>query len=117
MDDYKLKLSPPAFIVVETSDGSKSARIDVYKARRFLEEASKQANEEQRWVTVTKWLADKLAVQPDELAENVAWEFHECVAALVQKIRGVISEQSSSIASSQQPILESPTDSQAGQLS
>lgn len=117
MEEYALKLSKPAVIRLETADGSHMARVDVYQARRFLEEAAKQPSEEKRWQAVTNWLAGKLGCSPEQLAENLAWEFHECVAAITKEVREQITGKSSSIVSSRQLIQESQTDSLAGQLS
>lgn len=117
MEEYTLKLSKPAFINLETEDGSHKARIDVYQARRFLEEAAKQPSEEKRWSVVTNWLATQLGCEPKQLAENLAWEFHECVAAITKEVREQITGKSSSIVCLRQPTQESQTDSLDGQLS
>ncbi len=82
MSETTLKLSQPAWLTLETNEGH-STKIDVYEARRMLEQAQKQPNEELRWKMVLDWLATKLTADRESMAENMAIDFHEAICAKV----------------------------------
>lgn len=86
MPESSLTLSPAAFLHIESSDGQHKARIDVYEARRALEEACRQPNDGLRNDAILNWLSGKLQVAREQLAENMALEFNDCIAAVVERL-------------------------------
>lgn len=106
MEDITVKLMEPVFLRLELPDGN-SARVDVCEAWRFLEDANKKPSQDQRWKTIKEFLATKLQVPIESLAESTAWQFHETVVALGTQVKEQIRKNCVSIVSSQQPIQES----------
>ena len=92
MSEYVLKLGKPAFLTVETPDGSKRVRIDVFAAYRILVEAEKRPSEADRWQYVLHWLAEQLEVDPSLLAESNAIMFHNAILQLVKKLNEELSQ-------------------------
>lgn len=81
----ELKLSQPEFLVLQSPDGSTKVNVDIFEARRKLEEAQQQPTQELRWKMVLEYLAERLHMKPDSLAENMALEFYECIQRCVIK--------------------------------
>lgn len=115
--DYKLKLIAPAYLELEAHDGSSKTMVDVMEAWRFLEDANKKPNQEARWKSIRCYLAEKMKVQPELIAESTAWEFHDVIVKLGQVCREQHRKNLDSIVSSQQPIPESQQTSRTGQSS
>lgn len=101
------RLSPPAFVYLESPDGTKRERIDLYKARRMLEEAGKQPTEQARCDLILKWIADKLQLEFNDLAESMAVEFNNFVCKEVERVKEQLSKKLGETAYSQQSIPES----------
>lgn len=79
----ELKLNEPCFLKLTSPDGTTSVSVDVYVARRVLEEAEKEPTEEMRWKRVISFIAEQLKIEPALLAESTALEFHECINRIV----------------------------------
>lgn len=109
-----LQLSPPAFLHLQSSDGSKQAKLDVYAARRMLEEAERQPTPEAHNKAILDWLAGKLQCERDSLAENMAIELNDCIVKLVEKLNSERQKKTEQTASSLTFIPESPTPSATG---
>lgn len=101
---YKMVMAPPVVLDVESADGKTKARIDVYEARRMLEEAAKEVTETARWFRVRLWLANRLETMPELLAESTAIEFNNTVMAIVDRVNEERKKKVESIVSSPQPI-------------
>jgi hypothetical protein len=81
-----LKLSKPAWLTLEAPDGAAKARIDIYKARRVLDLAAKQPDEDKRWEYILKYLAGELNVDATQLAQSTAIEFNEYICKRVVEL-------------------------------
>lgn len=113
-----ISLSKPALVkLVVPVEGAdpKEVLIDVYAARRMLEQAAKQPSEEDRYRTIMQWIAQQCQVPVLSLAENMALEFNDMVTAVVIQLNSVRSKKSESIASSLTSIPESQTTLPPGQ--
>lgn len=109
-----LKLSKSAYLKVETDQGQE-VLIDVYKARKVLELAEKQPDEESKWAYVEKWLKEQLQDASDSsIAQNVLLEFHDTICHLVIKLNEQRQSKISGMLSLQQPIQASPTSTETG---
>jgi len=98
--EFELVLDQPAFVKVSTPDGSSSARIDVYAARRALERAEAKPTEEERWCDVREYLAEQLDCSIiDDLPENVAIGFNNYVCAIIAALEDARKKKAESIAS------------------
>lgn len=86
MHTATLQLSPPAFLTLQSADGANVAQIDVYEARRALDDARRQPSEDKHHAAILKYLAAKLDVTADALAENMALEFNDTIVLLVEKL-------------------------------
>jgi hypothetical protein len=95
-----LQLNTPAVITVQTADGSATAQIDVYQARRMLEDAGRKPSDEAKWAHVLAYLADKLGVPREELAESNAIELNDAIIALVLRLNGERQKKTEQIACS-----------------
>lgn len=81
--EFELVLDAPAYVKIATADGSKTASIDVYAARRVLAKAEQAASESERWQIVGEYIADKLKCESEEVTENVAIGFNNYVCAII----------------------------------
>lgn len=88
MSEPSLTLSPPAVMHLKFRHGETdhTARIDVYEARRVLEEADRKPNEALRIDHILSWLAVELQIGREALAENMALEFNDCIAGIVARL-------------------------------
>jgi hypothetical protein len=86
MYESTLNLSPPAFLTLTSASGTTPARIDVYEARRALEDANRKPSEAQKWAAVLDYIAGKLSVPRESLAESTALEFNDAIVRLVGKL-------------------------------
>lgn len=111
----ELQLNQPAWLTLRSPDGLTEAKIDVYKARRLLEEAEKQPSEELRWKVIIKFLGEQLNVNGDTLAESSAIEFHECINRAVIALNDERKKRLSNIASLPDSTPASQTTSEPGQ--
>lgn len=108
------KLSKPAYITIETEAGQ-SVKIDVYKARRVLEQSDKQPSEEAKWEYVGNWLKEQLNIPKEvTLAWNQVIEFNDLVVQLVIKLNQERMGKLNGMLSSQQSIQASPTTTESG---
>ena len=80
-----LKLSPRAYLLLQSDDGSKEARIDVYEAHSMLIEAGRQPTEEKKWEYIAKWIAERLGCELTSLGRGSLYEFNDTVVALANK--------------------------------
>jgi hypothetical protein len=115
--EYSLKLSPPAYLTIESADGEYSTRVDIFQTWRFLEDAAKQPSQDARWATIRKYLAGLFKCEPDLVAESTAREFHDAIVNLGTRAQEQIQGKLSSIVSLQQPTPESQADTPDGQSS
>lgn len=97
-------LSEPAHVTLQTADGEAAARIDVYDALRACAAAEQQPNEAYRWAKVLDYLAGKLGIERDRLAENMAIDFHELVVTLRDKLAAERKKKLAAIACLPEPI-------------
>lgn len=111
----ELQLSAPAVLTLKSPDGSKVTKIDVYDARRMLEEAEKEPSQEARWLKVARYIADKLNIDPTELAESSAVEFHEHINRIVLIKNSERKKKLDEIVAWPDSTLVSPTTSALGQ--
>lgn len=74
-----MKLRKPATLLVETSDGSKQARIDVFNMWRKLIDCDKKPTPDQKWEAVSALLADALGVDKSQVVESQAVMFWEAI--------------------------------------
>lgn len=95
-----IKLSAPATVLVTTSTGEHSASIDVYEATRMLRDAAKQPNELAQFQVILSWLASKLGVKKEQLAENIALDFNDMVVAVAKELNEARKKNCASIVSS-----------------
>jgi hypothetical protein len=102
-----LRLPPPSYVIIESSNGEHSHREDSFSILRMLTQAEKKPNEEQRWKMVMDWIAEKLKVESSEVTENMALHLHNSVVELTNKVKQEMSTQVFTIASSAPPIQES----------
>lgn len=86
MAEHVLRLPEPLFITLQSPDGATKFNIDVFVARRMLNDAEKQPTEEARWGKVLTWLGEKLSIQPELLAENMAIVFNNAVMELHNRV-------------------------------
>lgn len=110
---FAFELSAPAVIDL-TVPGFAPATIDVYEARRVLEAANNSPTEDAKWGKVLDWLAQKMGVARDRLAENMALEFNDAVAAIVARLNEERKKKVASIACSPDSIPASPATTEAG---
>lgn len=111
MPDTLLKLPPPAYVIIESSDGEHCHRADAYDVKRMLDSAEKQPNEEKRWEMVRKWIAEKLNIPFEDVTTNQAMWVHNGVIGLTNKLNEELAKESFTIASSAASIQESPATS------
>ncbi len=101
---YRLNLSPPAFlqIAAHSPDGnSLEVNIDVYEARRILEQAERNTDSEaKRWAVVLDWLATKTAIAREKWSESQAIEFNDTVSEIVATLNDERKKKAAQIASS-----------------
>jgi hypothetical protein len=100
MYESSYTLTAPAYVTIRTHCGSKEARLDVYKARRVLDDAERKPSEELRWAAILSYLSTALNVPQDELAESSALEFHEVIVTIVSKLNEERKKKAASIACS-----------------
>lgn len=117
--EYRLQLEAPAYLIIETPPGylpHKAVQVDVYEARRFLfDEATKKPNESERWKAVKEWMANKLQIPVDLVAESNCLLLNNTVARLVEEVNKQISKKSEQIVSLPEPTPESLPDTKSGQ--
>lgn len=105
---YHLHLSPPAFlsITAQSPDGNAlEVNIDVYEARRVLEQAERNTDSEaKRWAVVLDWLASKTAVAREKWSESQAIEFNDTVSEIVSSLNDERKKKAAQIASSPESI-------------
>ena len=75
----ELQLSKPEFLTLKSPDGNTGAKIDIFEARRMLETAEKEPTEKDRVNKVLDYLANKLTLDKNDLAENMAYEFQDAI--------------------------------------
>ena len=92
-----LQLSQPAFLKLQSAEG-KECRIDVYEARRLLDDAGRQPTEAMRQAHVLKYVADKLQVDRESLAENMALEFNDTIVRIIERLNSERQKKTASIA-------------------
>lgn len=109
-----MQLEPPATLTVRSPDGKKSARLDVYKTRRVLEEAQSQPTQEKRWERVQEWLAKQLDVSPVDIGESAALQLQTTINELVNVHNARLKKRTESTVSSLLPIPASQETSSAG---
>lgn len=114
MPETIFQLSPPALLTLQTPDGAKQVKIDVYEARRALDDAGKQPSEDMRQNAILQWLAKKLGVDRTTLAENMALEFNDAIVRLVVRLNEDRQKKTEQIASSLTFTPESPATSEHG---
>lgn len=118
-DGYTLQLTEPAYLEVSTPPSyqpAKVVKIDIYEARRFLfDEAPKEPNEALRWKKVKEWLAAKLGVSGEVVAESSALLVHNAIARIVDEKNKELQLKIAGIVSSQQPTQASPATTLPGQ--
>jgi hypothetical protein len=95
-----LKLCEPAFLNLQSPDGTKTAQIDIYVARKFLVDAERQPTEEAHWGKVLNYLADQLQVDVNQLARNQAIRFHNAIMVMCEEKNKELSDKSFLTASS-----------------
>lgn len=108
MYEATLQLSPPAFLTLQSPGGSKSARVDVYEARRALDDARRQPTEATHHGAILKYLAGKMEVAVDTLAENQALLFNDTIVLLVEKLNEERKKKAASTVASLTSTPESP---------
>lgn len=110
-----LKLSKSAYLRLETEQGT-TVDIDVYKARKVLELAEKQPDDDSKWTYLEKWLKEQLQDSSDKgIAQNVLLEFHDVICSLVIKLNEQRQSKISGMLSSQPPTQVSPISTENGQ--
>jgi hypothetical protein len=114
MHTATLQLSPPAFLTLQSADGGPTVKVDVYEARRALDDARRQPTEERHHAAILAYLAGKLGVGPETLAENMALEFNDCVVTLVETLNEERKKKQESIRCSLQFTPESPATTAIG---
>lgn len=114
MHETSLNLSPPAYIALRSPDAEAPVRIDVYEARRALDDACRKPTDALRWAAVLDYLAEKLSVPRESLAENMALEFNDCIVAVIERLNEERKKKQQSIASSLTCTPESPPTSAPG---
>lgn len=114
MSEPIFQLSPPAMLTLQTPDGAKQVKIDVYEARRLLEDAGKQPSEGLKQNAILQWLAKKLEVDRTALAENMALEFNDAIVRLVVRLNEERQKKTEQIASSLTFTPESPATTELG---
>lgn len=116
--EYELKLQKPAYLRVETSDGQHNASIDVFIAWRFIaDDACKQPSEDAKWIQIRSWLAQRLNATTEQVAENVARQFHDVVIGIGRRLQDDLKKTADQIACSLLPIQESQADTNTGAAS
>lgn len=114
MTEATLTLSAPAWLNLATADGQHKARVDVYEARRVLDDAEKQPNETLRQNAILNWLAKKLEVARDDIAENMAMEVNDAIVRIVIRLNEQRQKKTEQIASSLTFTPESPATTEPG---
>lgn len=109
-----LQLSPPAFLHLQSSDGSKQAKLDVYAVRRMLQDAERQPTQELHHDAILKFIADALDCDRYTLAENMALEVNDSVVLLITKLNSERQKKTEQTASSLTFTPESLTPSATG---
>lgn len=106
----KIQLSKPQYVtlVVPEELGTTEVKIDIFEARRMLVEANKQPNEQLKWKHIREWLASKLGVPNEMLAESNALEFNNMVLRVADKFVENLSKNIEGMLYSQQPTQASP---------
>jgi hypothetical protein len=97
MGEFVMVLDEPAYVKVSNSDGSHTAEIDIYAARRVLGEADALGDEAKRWTSIVNYLAGELDCDPSTLAENVAIAFNDYVCAIVVALNDARKKKAESI--------------------
>lgn len=115
MNTATLQLSPPAYLNVQSPDGEKSAKFDVYEARRMLEDAGRSPTEDARENTILKYLAGKLDVPQESMAKSTALEFNDAIVALVKRLNEERQKKTLQMLSSLTFTQESPATIASGQ--
>jgi hypothetical protein len=114
MYESTLNLSPPAFLTLTSASGTTPARIDVYEARRALEDANRKPSEAQKWAAVLDYIAGKLSVPRESLAESTALEFNDAIVRLVGRLNEERQKKTEQIAASLSCTPESPATTEPG---
>jgi hypothetical protein len=78
---------------LESPDGSKEVKIDVYEAFRMLQNLEKLPSEDAKWKKILEWLSKKLDIPEEDLAENMAIAFQNAIIELVEKSSDKLSKQ------------------------
>lgn len=99
MSEYRLKLSEPVYLIIETTKGQE-VRVDVFDAEKVLTAATKLPTEEARWDKVKDYLKELLKA---EVSLNQAQMFHQAVIKLYNSTWDDISKKVEGIACSQPP--------------
>jgi head-tail adaptor len=110
----EIELGPPAFVTVKWQ--GKQADIDVYAARRMLEQAEKEsAGDEGRCnKAVLQWLAEQTDCNQEEMAESTAIDFRNHICAIVARLNEERKKKVTSIVASLGSTPESPATTEAG---
>ena len=85
MIEIPFTLPEPAYLLLQSADGSAKARVDVYEARRMLIDAEKHTDAD-RWATILEWLEQQLGVPASSLPENIALDFNNLVVQVVNQL-------------------------------
>ncbi len=111
---YELDLREPCVMKVRSADKSREVLIDVFEAWRFLIEAQKEVSEAGQWGKVRDFLCSRLQVPPEEVSENVCWQFHETVVAIANAECDTLKKTAKQTASSLPPTPVSQVTSDSG---
>lgn len=103
-----IKVMAPVFVTLESPDGQKSVRKDLYVVRRMLRDAEKKPSEEERWSFVLDWLAKEWEIDRDTLTENMAVHLNNSVMALVTEKNKELAKENFTHASSAASTGEAP---------
>lgn len=101
----KLQLSKPQYVTLAVPEelGNTEVKIDIFEARRMLVDASKQPTEQAKWKHIRDWLATKLGIPSEMLAESNALEFNNMVLSVADKFVETLSKNIDGMLYSQQP--------------
>ena len=113
MIEIPFSLPEPAYLLLQSADGSAKARVDVYEARRMLLEAQ-NLGEADRWATVQEWIEQQLSVDPGSITENIAIDFNNLVVDVANKLDDDRKKKLASIAFLRPSTPASPATSEAG---
>lgn len=112
---YKLKLEQPGLFELESNDGLFKKVFDLFQAYQKIADADATPSQDAKWLAIRSYMATGLGCAVDQITVSQAYDFREHVIAAGKQTIETVKKKLETIASLQQPTLESQATTPVGQ--